>query len=1072
MAELNPNAVTGLGSKLNTGEIIDRFMAIEQRRIKPVEDRKEQKVGELEAWDAVKMELNKLQGVTEALNKYEVWEARKVETSDPNVVEPNARKDSVPGRHTFVVESVALSHQLTSQGFEREDVRIGTGKVQLQIGVDEDAAPVTINLTEGNDTLVDLKRAINNSDADVEAFIAKTHGDEPYRLLLTSNVKGERGRINMSVNLTGGEVAAPSYENTFDKTATWKGFDVKEEKTSKGAGFGGSTNIVQVGGTYTGEDDNVFTFRVLRSGMIPSEEGVLIGWRDKNGREGEIPIDKFNYVPGSPLDVTDGLQLYISDGEVIDGDTFTVDVLAEKSDLFWWLSEAERAPQISQPSDWSSKASEGGIRVTGAYEGAEDDTIIFRVEGNGQVGGPSRLKLHYEYTETGEKGSLNIGYPYLGDVGKGEGPFDQATAFDSEDGEELFDMEFTKKGRRDPTRLPIGRGLFVEVNPTVLRDGDSTDVDVIAPVHEDIWWSDDEHRGVSNKVDVTAKWMTYEEYEGLDEDKQKSALDVSAGIRGLTGGVSNAPIEISGTYETDTEKSYTFRVEKRGSVGITRALQLRWEDTFGDSGAIEVGEGYIPGTPIAFDEGLRLSLGEGDLYKDDYFTISTETSSVRLAQDLVLHLGATKAGGGLEVRRSENMANDVIPGLDLEFFSSSEKPVTISVLGDTEVAKERINDFVDAYNTFQATAKEVSKFDKATDTAAPLLSDRNLAQVVNEIATTTIATVSGLPQSTNMLFSIGLKIDDKGMMSIDDKKLNEKIVETFSDVANLFRSHGKTDNPSITFLGMTEETRVNPSGYNVDITTTAKRGYYLGEPLPGIVRIDDSNNVLIIKNNGRVSDAIELEQENYTPGSLAKTIQNRLIEDKALGRRGIQVRLEEGRLKIISGTYGSNSTIEVEPGSGKDLSDLGLEDGVSTAGEDVAGSIGNVEATGRGQLLVGAEGSNTEGLRLFVTIDESDLSAEEEGTVSISKGVAVKLGEKLNILNNPLDGSVKRATDDITGQMTNFDEQIERLNKRAETKRARLQNKFAKLDSTLGKLRSQQNYISQQLSAMSGAKRS
>ena len=121
---------------------------------------------------------------------------------------------------------------------------------------------------------------------------------------------------------------------------------------------------------------------------------------------------------------------------------------------------------------------------------------------------------------------------------------------------------------------------------------------------------------------------------------------------------------------------------------------------------------------------------------------------------------------------------------------------------------------------------------------------------------------------------------------------------------------------------------------------------------------------------------------------------------------------------------------------------------------------------------MGAEGSNTEGLRLFVTMDESDLSAEEEGTVSISKGVAVKLREKLNILNNPLDGSVKRATEDITGQMTNFDEQIERLNKRAETKRARLQNKFAKLDSTLGKLRSQQNYISQQLSAMSGAKKS
>ena len=1070
MAELNPNAITGLGSKLNTREIVDRFMAIEQRRIKPVEARKEQKVSELEAWEAVKSELNKLQGVTEALDKFEIWEARKVETSDPDVIVPKARKDSVPGRHSVIVESVALSHQITSQGFESDTTRIGTGKVQIKVGNEEDELPITINLAEGKDTLVDLKKAINNSDANVEAYIAKTHGDKPYRLLLTSDLNGEKGRISIDVNLQGGEVEAPSYENTYEKTASWKGFDVKTPEATSGAGFGGSTNIVEVGGTYDGEEDNVFTFQVVRSGMIPSDSGVLIGWKDKNGREGEIEINKFNYIPGSPLDITDGLKLLISDGEVVAGDTFTVDVKAEKSDLLWWLSDAERAPEISQPSDWSSKASEGGVRVIGTYDGAEDDTVVFRVEGNGQVGGPSPLKLHYEFSESGEKGSVNIGEPYLGDVGKG-GPFDKATAFDSEDGEELFDLEFSKKGKRDPKRLPLGHGLFIEVNPSVLRDGDTTDVDLIAPTSEDMWWSDEEHRGVSNKVDILAKWQTYAEYEGLDDGKDTTSLSVSDGIGGLAGRISNASIEVSGKYEPDVAKSYTFVVEKRGSVGITRGLKLRWEDTFGGTGTVDVGEGYVPGTPVLFDEGLRVALGKGDLYEDDSFTISTETSTVRLAQDLVLRLGASRSGEGLEIRRSENEANDVIPGLDLEFFAPSKDPVIVSVLGDTEVAKERIYDFVDAYNTFQATAKEMSKFDKSSNTAAPLLSDRNLAQMVNEIATTTIATVSGLPQSTNMLFSIGLKIDDSGLMSIDEKKLNEKIVDTFSDVANLFRSHGKTDNPGVSFLGMTEETRVNPTGYRVDISNTAKRGFYLGTPLSGIIKVDDTNNILVVKMNGRVSDPIELRKDVYTPGSLAKTIQNRLMEDKVLGRRGIQVREEEGRLKIVSSTYGSNSTIDVEAGSGMDLASLGLVDGTSTAGEDVAGSIGNVEAKGRGQLLAGAEDSNTEGLRIFVTLGENDLLDEEEATVKISKGVAVKLGDKLSKLNDPLGGNVKRATDDITGQMSSFDEQIKRLNKRAESKRSRLQNKFAKLDSTMGRLKSQQSYISQQLSAMGGGKK-
>lgn len=1070
MAELNPNAITGLGSKLNTREIVDRFMAIEQRRIKPVEARKEQKVSELEAWEAVKSELNKLQGVTEALDKFEIWEARKVETSDPDVIVPKARKDSVPGRHSVIVESVALSHQITSQGFESDTTRIGTGKVQIKVGNEEDELPITINLAEGKDTLVDLKKAINNSDANVEAYIAKTHGDKPYRLLLTSNLNGEKGRISIDVNLQGGEVEAPSYENTYEKTASWKGFDVKTPETTSGTGFGGSTNIVEVGGTYDGEEDNVFTFQVVRSGMIPSDSGVLIGWKDKNGREGEIEINKFNYIPGSPLDITDGLKLLISDGEVVAGDTFTVDVKAEKSDLLWWLSDAERAPKISQPSDWSSKASEGGVRVIGTYDGAEDDTVVFRVEGNGQVGGPSPLKLHYEFSESGEKGSVNIGEPYLGDVGKG-GPFDKATAFDSEDGEELFDLEFSKKGKRDPKRLPLGHGLFIEVNPSVLRDGDTTDVDLIAPTSEDMWWSDEEHRGVSNKVDILAKWQTYAEYEGLDDGKDTTSLSVSDGIGGLAGRISNASIEVSGKYEPDVAKSYTFVVEKRGSVGITRGLKLRWEDTFGDTGTVDVGEGYVPGKPVLFNEGLRVALGKGDLYEDDSFTISTETSTVRLAQDLVLRLGASRSGEGLEIRRSENEANDVIPGLDLEFFAPSKDPVIVSVLGDTEVAKERIYDFVDAYNTFQATAKEMSKFDKSSNTAAPLLSDRNLAQMVNEIATTTIATVSGLPQSTNMLFSIGLKIDDSGLMSIDEKKLNEKIVDTFSDVANLFRSHGKTDNPGVSFLGMTEETRVNPTGYRVDISNTAKRGFYLGTPLSGIIKVDDTNNILVVKMNGRVSDPIELRKDVYTPGSLAKTIQNRLMEDKVLGRRGIQVREEEGRLKIVSSTYGSNSTIDVEAGSGMDLASLGLVDGTSTAGEDVAGSIGNVEAKGRGQLLAGAEDSNTEGLRIFVTLGENDLLDEEEATVKISKGVAVKLGDKLSKLNDPLGGNVKRATDDITGQMSSFDEQIKRLNERAESKRSRLQNKFAKLDSTMGRLKSQQSYISQQLSAMGGGKK-
>jgi len=89
----------------------------------------------------------------------------------------------------------------------------------------------------------------------------------------------------------------------------------------------------------------------------------------------------------------------------------------------------------------------------------------------------------------------------------------------------------------------------------------------------------------------------------------------------------------------------------------------------------------------------------------------------------------------------------------------------------------------------------------------------------------------------------------------------------------------------------------------------------------------------------------------------------------------------------------------------------------------------------------------------------------------LTKGIAVKLGGKLKRMNDPVSGDVKKVTTDITDQIGNYDEQLTRLGERMEDKHKNLQIKFAKLDSTMGRLRSQQNYVSQQLSALSNSPR-
>jgi flagellar capping protein FliD len=1077
---MNPNAVMGLGSKLNTSEIIDRFIKIEKRRLQPVEQRKEQKLLEADAWGALQTEISKLKETVESLDRKGIWEAKTVTSGKPEVIVATGGPSAEPGKTTIAVDSIATSHQISSQGYEFTDVALGTGRIRIQVGEGEEDTPVFISITEENNTLEGIKNAINDSGAEVEAFIAKTYGDEPNRLLLTSNRKGEEGKIRIEVKLEGGEVDPPDFLDKYDETAEWEG--VQRARSLEDLALGdkllSSTPVTEIVGDYTGEEDNTFTFKVVQAGVVPGEKDVVIVWEDELGRNGELRLNRFNYKPGNELEIADGLKLRLSQGEVVNGDTFEVKAFTERSPSLWWLNAAERAARVEAPSEWQSNAENSGIKVFGDYTGEEEDTVFFRIEGSGQVGGKQPLFLHYEFAETGESGKLRISEPYGEGIGGDDSPFQSAVATDAKDGEELFNLEFNK---RSQSALAIGNGLFVEVPLGLVADGDTASIEVQPkdnPEAANYWWNDLDGDGETSlntgKVDEFIKFEPYdfENDDNFDEDSSKArsrygSLDDSIVREKL---FSSAEISIGGDYTGGENNTYTFTVQQRGAVGVTTEVDVKWEDELGNEGVLDFGVNYVPGDTLPFDAGLTISLGEGELVAGDTFEITTTTATVRKAQDLVLRLGASRDGGGLEVRRNENNVDDLIPGVNLEILDSSEDPITISVVADQERARELIQEFVDAYNTFNATATEVTKYDASTQTAAPLLSDRTIAQMVNELATTVIGTVPGLPQTDNMLFALGIRINDKGVMSLDEQKLDEKINEDFVAVSKIFRSYGESDEPTIAFVGMSDETKVSASGYSVDIQKAATRATLKGEPvLNETIVVNETNNAFYLTSGNRRSEKIELRQDVYNLASLAKEIQGKLREDKVLGKRGIRVEAKDGQLQFTSEIYGSKSTLDLEPAEKKNLNSLGLGRYEATQGEDVVGTIDGLEADGRGQLLVGKDGTDADGLRLFVTMlqDQVDQAAAEANVV-VTKGIAVRLKEVLRRITDPVDGDLKQVTKDLTEQLTSYDKQIRTINERIDAKREQLMIKFAKLDSTMGRLKAQQNYLSQQLSALGG----
>ena len=1013
--------ITGLASGMDTKGIVEQMIAAERKKIEPVEQRKEAKKLELDAWKQTKVYLDSVKGVADKLSKKTLWEGKIVSSSNPEVVEAIATSGAKPGKHTLVVDKLALNHQIASQGFAAKEDQIGRGEVVITVG-DEQTEKIVID--ETNDSLQGYVDAINALESNVSANVIKTGNKEkPFQVVLTSKKTGREGEIKV-VSYLKGEGEAPTFDPYYLQPGKWKGVVRGEQREPVPTGTGASTAIPELIGDYTGEDPLELTFTAVNTGIIGVSENLRMRWEDNTGRYGYLDLGSFNYTPGEPLEIVDGISLILSEGEIIVNDVFTSRAKNQDSELYWWKSDEERAPKITQPTSWKRQATEGGPIITGQFDGTEDDVFTLKVVGSGQIGQAEDLKIEYE-SENGIKGTAFVG-----------------------------------KGYEPGTKLSLGKGLELELKPGLLNDGDYATFEYQAESTANYWWLDDEDRHEGGAITNLTNWIsTATEEEGFG---------VPAGKKPVGARVSNAQKQIVGTYTDFDPKVYTFTALKSGSVGVTKELELRWEDDDGNSGTLKVGgDAYQMGTPIEFDSGLSLVLGEGSIFETDSFTFRTFTPVIQPPQDAEIRLGATELGGGLLITNPTNTLEDVIDGVKLNLLSTHEKPVTISIRGDTEKALEGIAEFADAYNKMLLFFKDVTKYDKETNEAAPLQGDRNLPRIQREANSIFIDPIIGLDNDRNMLVSIGLKITQEGMIDIDEEKLTNAINDNLTTVANLFRSHGTSENSGIIYLGSSEKTQISgKDGYDIDITAAATQGSYTTRQAQGPVTIDENNREIYVTVNGRESDKIILETGTMKMEDLAKDLQRKIINDKSLGKMNVVVTSEDGKLTIRSNVTGSKSAVSLRVENVENILNHPLMNGESKIGTDVQGSIKGVAMQGSGQILTGPPDSPFEDLKLYVSLSANQVGPGSEANMVFTKGVGTKVMEYIDKVMENNKGALDIYTKNVEKQLENYNKELKTLEERITSKREKLSAKFAKMEGQLGQLKSEQQYLSGELAKL------
>jgi flagellar hook-associated protein 2 len=209
-------SVDGLVSGINTQNIIDGLLRIQQQQIDRFAVRKSDVQRKQTAFNGIETRLLSLQLDVSKLSRSQnnPFTKQVVTVSDQAAIAGTAGESAAAGVYRFTVNTRAAAHQVASQGFADPDSEISQGTFELRQG---NGDVTTITVDDSNNTISELADAINGAKSGVTANVIKdsSGGGSPYKLLLTSTQTGVENSISLTNNLAASSGTAIRPEISF-----------------------------------------------------------------------------------------------------------------------------------------------------------------------------------------------------------------------------------------------------------------------------------------------------------------------------------------------------------------------------------------------------------------------------------------------------------------------------------------------------------------------------------------------------------------------------------------------------------------------------------------------------------------------------------------------------------------------------------------------------------------------------------------------------------------------------------------------------------------------------------------
>ena len=138
---------------------------------------------------------------------------------------------------------------------------------------------------------------------------------------------------------------------------------------------------------------------------------------------------------------------------------------------------------------------------------------------------------------------------------------------------------------------------------------------------------------------------------------------------------------------------------------------------------------------------------------------------------------------GVSFTRKSNTLSDVISGATIELRSTTTSAASVVLTQDTTQVKEKLKALVVAYNDFDSIVKETTDPESSLETyGKTLVGDGSVKLIRQQIRNMFLGQSSTAGGAVTSLADLGFKADQKGVLSLDETKLDAVLKDNYSDV--------------------------------------------------------------------------------------------------------------------------------------------------------------------------------------------------------------------------------------------------------------------------------------------------